>query len=198
MPARAEGSHGHPLAVAVRLLRADAPSDIEHDPQSWPRWAALLPHLLAATAHLDREEAPVAALLEDASGLLDLAGSYLRVHARLNDARPLLERDELAETPGGPAARPARGPKKQWSSTPNSRVMRGQGFEGLQDGGGEVPVSCGEGGGGECRQLAWSRLLALARASFRGCRRGFRGRGVEVAQDLLSIHVPGQCLGALQ
>jgi hypothetical protein len=78
--------------VALSLLRADAPGDIERDPRSWPRWAALLPHVLAVTAYLDREEEPFAGLLQDASWLLDRAGTYLHVHARLNDARPLLER----------------------------------------------------------------------------------------------------------
>jgi Tetratricopeptide repeat len=106
MPARAEGSDGDPLAVALHLLRAGAPSDIERDPRSWPRWAALQPHVLAVTAYLDREEAPAAAVLDDASWLLDRAGSYLRVHARPNDARPLLERalaiDEAAYGPDHP------------------------------------------------------------------------------------------------
>jgi tetratricopeptide (TPR) repeat protein len=85
-------SSAHPLAVAVRLLRADAPSDIERDPRSWTRWAVLLPHVLAATAYLDGEEEPAAAVLEDTLRLLGRAGTYLRVHARPNDARPLLER----------------------------------------------------------------------------------------------------------
>jgi hypothetical protein len=33
----------HPLAVAVRLLRADAPEQIMGAPENWPRWAVLLP-----------------------------------------------------------------------------------------------------------------------------------------------------------
>jgi tetratricopeptide (TPR) repeat protein len=97
----------HPLAVALRLLRTDAPEQTD-DPQAWPRWAALLPHVLAATALLDSAVGPSAwALLANASWLLDLAGNYLRVHARLTDARPLLERalaiDEAAYGPGHPS-----------------------------------------------------------------------------------------------
>jgi tetratricopeptide (TPR) repeat protein len=82
----------HPLAVALGLLRADAPGDILRNPPTWPRWAVLLPHVLAATAFLDQEHAPAAGLLQDASWLLDLAGTYLRARARLNDALPLFER----------------------------------------------------------------------------------------------------------
>ena len=41
------------LAVALRVLRADAPAQIMGAPQAWPRWAVLLPHVLAATGHAD-------------------------------------------------------------------------------------------------------------------------------------------------
>ena len=96
-------SRVHPLAVALRLLRADAPGDIERDPRSWLRWAVLLPHVLAVTAYLDLEEAPAAAVLADASWLLDRAGTYLRVHARPNDARLLYERAlAIGEAAHGP------------------------------------------------------------------------------------------------
>jgi tetratricopeptide (TPR) repeat protein len=106
MAARAAGGDGHPLAVALRLLAADAPGDIERDPKSWPRWAVLLPHVLAVTAYLEEEEAPAAVPPADASWLLDRAGTYLRVHGRPNDARPPLERalaiDEAAHGPDHP------------------------------------------------------------------------------------------------
>jgi tetratricopeptide (TPR) repeat protein len=106
MPAGAAGGDGHPLAVAVRLLRADAPRDIERDPRSWLRWALLLPHVLAVTGYLDGEEKPADAVLQEASWLLNRAGTYLRVHARPNDARPLHERalaiDEAAYGPDHP------------------------------------------------------------------------------------------------
>ena len=45
------GRRTDPLAVALGLLRADAPGQIMGAPQDWPRWAVLLPHVLAATGH---------------------------------------------------------------------------------------------------------------------------------------------------
>ena len=47
-----------PLAVALRLLSADAPAQITGAPQAWPRWAVLLPHVLAATGHPGRAAGP--------------------------------------------------------------------------------------------------------------------------------------------
>jgi tetratricopeptide (TPR) repeat protein len=85
-------SGAHPLAVVVGLLRADAPRDIMREPRSWPRWAVLLPHVLAAADFLDREQAPDAELMLDASWLLDRAGTYLQARARLEDALPLFRR----------------------------------------------------------------------------------------------------------
>ena len=41
-----------PLGVVLGLLRADAPGAIMGAPQDWPRWAVLLPHVLAAAGHL--------------------------------------------------------------------------------------------------------------------------------------------------
>src|ERR1017187_9171185 len=105
---RAARSAGHPLVVALGLLRADALERIMGEPQDWPRWAVLLPHVLAAAGHLDSSTAdrhgPDA--MADASQLLDRAGTYLQVHARLTDAKALLERalaiDEAAYGPGHP------------------------------------------------------------------------------------------------
>ncbi len=105
-PARPEVAAAHPLTIALSLLRADAPKEIIGAPQSWPAWALLLPHVLAATARLDPATAdpPVR---DDASWLLDRAGTYLQVHARLTDARLLLERalamDEAAYGSAHPA-----------------------------------------------------------------------------------------------
>jgi tetratricopeptide (TPR) repeat protein len=84
----------HSLSVAVGLLRADAPMRIVSTPQDWPRWAVLLPHVLAATAHLSSGACggQGAVRMADASWLLDRAGNFLRVHGRPSDARPLLER----------------------------------------------------------------------------------------------------------
>ena len=48
-----------PLAVAVGLLRADAPERIMGAPEAWPRWAVLLPHVLA-TAGLAQQAGPAA------------------------------------------------------------------------------------------------------------------------------------------
>jgi tetratricopeptide (TPR) repeat protein len=103
MPAEAaEVTAGHPLGVALGLLRADAPGQIMGAPQSWPAWAVLLPHVLAATAHLNPAAAD-AQVRDDAAGLLDRAGTYLQVHARLADARPLLERAlAISEATHGP------------------------------------------------------------------------------------------------
>jgi tetratricopeptide (TPR) repeat protein len=84
---------GHPLVVALRLLRAGAPERILGVPQDWPRWAGLLPHVLAAASHLDSgadRYGPDA--MADASWLLNRAGTYLQVHGRLTDAQALLER----------------------------------------------------------------------------------------------------------
>ena len=41
-----------PLAVALGLLAADAPGQIMRASEAWPRWAVLLPHVLAVTGHL--------------------------------------------------------------------------------------------------------------------------------------------------
>src|SRR5258708_4150570 len=101
------GGTGHPLAVALGLLRADAPGNVMGAPEDWPRWAVLLPHVLAATGHLDTAgDQPAREAMADASWLLDRAGTYLQVHARLTDARELLERalaiDEAAYGPDHP------------------------------------------------------------------------------------------------
>ncbi len=81
-----------PLVVVLAMLRADAPATIMGAPQDWPRWAVLLPHALAATNHLDPVPSPQMAAGDDAAWLLDRAATYLQVHARLQEARPLAER----------------------------------------------------------------------------------------------------------
>src|SRR5262249_39664063 len=59
----------------------------------WPRWAVLLPHVLAAAAHFDRAAGrPDQDTMADAAWLLDGAGAYLRVQARFTDAKAQLER----------------------------------------------------------------------------------------------------------
>jgi tetratricopeptide (TPR) repeat protein len=104
---QAAGPASHPLAVALGLLRASAPEEIIAAPQDWPRWAVLLPHVLAATSYLDSvadQHGPEA--MANASRLLELAGIYLWVHARLADAKMLQERalaiDEATYGPDHP------------------------------------------------------------------------------------------------
>jgi hypothetical protein len=81
------------LAVALRLLRADAPAQISGAPRDWPRWVVLLPHVLSATGHADHaSRQPGPAVLADAAWLLDRAGTYLQVRAQLTDAKALQER----------------------------------------------------------------------------------------------------------
>ena len=79
-----ERSGRTPLAVALGLLRADAPAEIMGAPQAWPRWAVLLPHVLAATGHAGHPgRQPGPAVMKDAAWLLDRAGTYLQVQAQL-------------------------------------------------------------------------------------------------------------------
>jgi tetratricopeptide (TPR) repeat protein len=104
-PAESESMEWSPLEAALHLLEADVPRRIAEVPENWPRWAVLLPHVLAATGfHADSsvvQSSDVAA-----SWLLDRAGSYLRVHGRPHAARPLLERalriDEAVHGPEHP------------------------------------------------------------------------------------------------
>jgi hypothetical protein len=93
------------LALALWLLRVDAPPGIHGSPRSWPRWAALVPHALAATGHARPPLAPAA--LEDTAWLLDRAAAYLHVQGRLAEAKALHERalilDEALYGPDHPA-----------------------------------------------------------------------------------------------
>jgi hypothetical protein len=90
--------------VVLGLLRADVPGTITGAPEDWPRWAVLLPHVLAAADHFgglpgQRQDTAAA----DASWLLDRAATYLQVRARFSEARPLAERAlAITETTYGP------------------------------------------------------------------------------------------------
>ena len=78
------GSTTDLLAVALRVLRADAPAQIQGAPQAWPRWAVLLPHVMAATSHAEHgSRRPRPAVMTDIPWLLDEAGHYLHVQAQL-------------------------------------------------------------------------------------------------------------------
>jgi tetratricopeptide (TPR) repeat protein len=99
---------GGMLEVVLRLLHADAPEQIMGTPQDWPRWAVLLPHVLAATSHFNMlPDQALRAAGTDASWLLDRAATYLQVQAGLAEARPLAERalaiDEAVYGPEHPA-----------------------------------------------------------------------------------------------
>jgi hypothetical protein len=46
------------LGVVLGLLVADTPGQIQRNPEAWPRWAVLLPHVLAVVS--DALKRPVA------------------------------------------------------------------------------------------------------------------------------------------
>jgi tetratricopeptide (TPR) repeat protein len=74
--------------LVVRLLRAAAPVDPWDNPQSWPAWRQLLPHVLSATdPHRD-----LTGVEEDVAWLLNRAAEYLKSRGEPATARPLCER----------------------------------------------------------------------------------------------------------
>jgi hypothetical protein len=93
--------------TVLRLLQAALPVDILHQPDAWPRWRQLLPHVLVACAERPDPVEPSAT-----SWLLDRAGTYLQSRGEPAAARPLLERaltiDEAAYGPEHPAVRALR------------------------------------------------------------------------------------------
>jgi tetratricopeptide (TPR) repeat protein len=83
--------NGDPLPIVLSLLRADAPQRILEEPDGWPRWAMLLPHVLAATSYLDDSASELGQqALADGAWLLQRAGTYLHVHGQLAEARNLV------------------------------------------------------------------------------------------------------------
>ena len=127
------------LAVVLGLLRADAPG-ADH---GRPAGLAAVGGAAAACAGRDRplRRSPAGSRTRrgaDAAWLLDRAATYLQVHARLAEARPLAERalaiDEAAYGPDHPdvairlnnlalilrdlgqLARPGRWPNGRWPS----------------------------------------------------------------------------------
>ena len=90
--------------VAVRQLRAAAPDGPATDPDTWPAWRRLLPHVLAATdpaRRLDDVTAEVGWLLSRAGGYLQARGRSHAAQALLDDARGF---DERARRQDGPKA----------------------------------------------------------------------------------------------
>ena len=78
-PATLPLAQQHPLRTALAVLSAAAQADT-HAPQHWPRWAVLLPHVLAAVSLVDdTADTDVAA---DTSWLLERASRYLRMQGR--------------------------------------------------------------------------------------------------------------------
>ncbi len=87
------------IATVRALLREHLPSKIEGAPENWLTWRALLPHVLAATAH----PAPHLGRRDRTSWLLSDAGRYLSAAGQPGAARPLLERAlSIDETAHGP------------------------------------------------------------------------------------------------
>ncbi len=75
-------------ATAVRVLRAAVPGDPWNQPDRWPAWQALLPHILHAT-DASRALTPVD---DDVDWLLDHVATYLQTRGEPRTALPHLER----------------------------------------------------------------------------------------------------------
>ncbi|NUT94663.1 MAG: tetratricopeptide repeat protein [Saccharothrix sp.] len=78
-----------------QLLEADLPAEISPEPDTWPRWRALLPHVLAVC-----DDAPAGA--GTSPWLLGRAGAHLRHRGRPAEAQPLLRRALDAADPEDP------------------------------------------------------------------------------------------------
>ena len=75
--------------LVVRLLRAAVPADDPGDnPQAWPAWRQLLPHVLIATD----PHRTLTGVEQDVAWLLDRAATYLQTRGEAGPARPLFER----------------------------------------------------------------------------------------------------------
>ncbi|MFC5056846.1 tetratricopeptide repeat protein [Saccharothrix xinjiangensis] len=95
--------HTSPASTVQELLAADLPGDITTAPGNWPRWRALLPHVL--TVYEDITTNP-STTTNYSAWLLDSAATYLQTHGRPGDAQPLFERaltiDEATYGPDHP------------------------------------------------------------------------------------------------
>jgi tetratricopeptide (TPR) repeat protein len=95
----AEADRHQAIATVRTVLRAHLPTKIEGSPEHWRPWRALLPHVLAATAHA----APHLGRRDRTAWLLSDAGRYLNAIGQPAAARPLLERAlHIDETAHGP------------------------------------------------------------------------------------------------
>jgi tetratricopeptide (TPR) repeat protein len=74
--------------LVVRLLRAAVPADPWDNPQSWPAWRQLLPHVLITTD----PHRTLTGVEEDVAWLLNRAAEYLKSRGEPVTARPLFER----------------------------------------------------------------------------------------------------------
>jgi hypothetical protein len=72
-----------PGLITLSLLRAHLPGDVWNNPQAWPIYQRLLPHILVSTSYHDDRQSAVA---DTVPWLLNQAGRYLRRHGRHGDA----------------------------------------------------------------------------------------------------------------
>lgn len=81
------------VAAVVRLLEKSAPGNVRTDPDGWPLWRLLLPHVLAAAGResaLDSEPVVATRLLDHAATYLLIRGepqAALAVHERIHEVR---------------------------------------------------------------------------------------------------------------
>jgi tetratricopeptide (TPR) repeat protein len=80
-------------AAVVRLLDVALPAEVWNNPEAWPVWQELLPHVLAA---IDPDRAP-AGVPDEMSWLVDRAASYLQTRGQPRTALPLFERAYAAD-----------------------------------------------------------------------------------------------------
>ena len=76
------------VEIAVQLITGAYPGDGYHNPQSWPRCGALLPHGQMVVEHSSAHQSG----LKDAATLLNKIASYLHGRAAYSEAEPLYRR----------------------------------------------------------------------------------------------------------
>ncbi|GLY55090.1 ATP-binding protein [Lentzea sp. NBRC 102530] len=89
-----------PRMWSVALLHARLPGSVRDNPDAWPVWRQLLPHVLAVLHH----QPTIPDLVpQSTSWLLDRTAAYLQTTGLISQARPLLERAlAIDETMHGP------------------------------------------------------------------------------------------------